>query len=80
MLFMYKDVLYVFLGFVLTETSDSKSTEPGNSDSSIPRLLRISTYQPYFNVDTREVSDRIMQSSFVNRGDFMQLTSHNPDL
>lgn len=66
------------------EADDSAGSraEPGDSEGrgSVPRIFRIGTYQPYFNVDTTEVSQRIVQSISLIRGDFMTMTNHNPDL
>lgn len=66
------------------EVEDSAGSRPepgdGEGQGSLPRIFRIGTYQPYFNVDTAEVLQRILQSVSLNRGDFMTMTKHNPDL
>ncbi|KAG0585986.1 hypothetical protein M758_2G053700 [Ceratodon purpureus] len=38
------------------------------------------SYRPYFNVDTSEVVERIRDSLFPFKGDFVEKTSHNPDM
>ncbi|KAI5076205.1 hypothetical protein GOP47_0008270 [Adiantum capillus-veneris] len=65
------------------EAEDSAGGRPDAGDEpqrGLPRFLRVTTYQPYFNIDTEEVSQRILQSLSLNRRDFISITSHNPDL
>lgn len=64
------------------EHLSSKAAEAGGSEGQggLPRIFRITTYKPYFNVDTTEVSQRILQSFLLSRGEFIGTTSHNPDL
>lgn len=38
------------------------------------------SYRPYFNVDTADVVERIRDSLFPFKGDFVEKTSHNPDM
>ncbi|KAM7272487.1 hypothetical protein ACFE04_027150 [Oxalis oulophora] len=44
------------------------------------RKFTIATYQPYFDVDTIDVLERIKDSLFPFRGTFTEKTSTNPDL
>jgi hypothetical protein len=37
-------------------------------------------YRPYFNVDTVDVLERIKDSLFPYQSDFVEKTSHNPDM
>lgn len=66
------------------EAEDAAASRQESGDEAkggLPRFLRVATYQPYFNVDTEEVSHRILQSLLLNRGgEFITMTSHNPDL
>eukprot|EP00250_Pteridium_aquilinum_P003126 c13458_g1_i1 orf=117-959(-) len=66
------------------EADDPVGTRPesgnGEGQGGLPRLFKITTYQPYFNVDTTEVLQRILLSFSLNHGEFMATTSHNPDL
>lgn len=41
--------------------------------------FNILSYRPYFDVDTIDVTDRIKDSLVVN-ADFIEKTSHNPDM
>jgi hypothetical protein len=41
--------------------------------------FNVVSYRPYFNVDTIDVTDRIIDSLMVN-ADFIEKTSHNPDM
>ncbi|KAH7366008.1 hypothetical protein KP509_18G058700 [Ceratopteris richardii] len=62
---------------------ESTGSRPQNGDESqggLPRFLRVSTYQPYFDVNTEDVSQRILHSLLLNWGEFMTVTNHNPDL
>lgn len=43
-------------------------------------IFSVVSYRPYFNVDTSDVLDRIKDSLFPFRGDFVEKTSHNPDM
>jgi len=44
------------------------------------RNFAIATYKPYFDVDTSDVLERIIDSLFPFRGTFNEKTSTNPDL
>ncbi|MCO5580561.1 hypothetical protein L7F22_034429 [Adiantum nelumboides] len=62
---------------------EGEGKRPDTSDEAqggLPQFLRVTTYQPYFNVDTEEVFQRVLQSFLLDRGQFISLTSHNPDL
>lgn len=41
--------------------------------------FNVLSYRPYFNVDTIDVTGRIKDSLMVN-ADFIEKTSHNPDM
>ncbi|MQL95321.1 hypothetical protein Taro_027984 [Colocasia esculenta] len=43
-------------------------------------IFSISSYSPYFNVDTDVVVDRIVSSLYPLRGDFFRKIDANPDL
>jgi hypothetical protein len=43
-------------------------------------FFSVHAYRPYFNVDTSDVVERIIDSVFPFRGDFVEKTSHNPDM
>lgn len=59
-------------------------SQPGGSGSSVPSgwqsYFSVVAYRPYFNVDTNDVLDRIRDSLFPLKGDFVEKTSHNPDM
>lgn len=38
------------------------------------------SYRPYFNIDTTDVLERVKDSLFPFKGDFVEKTSHNPDM
>jgi hypothetical protein len=42
--------------------------------------FNVITYRPYFNVDTVDVLERIKDSLFPYKSDFVEKTSHNPDM
>lgn len=48
--------------------------------SGLPHVFKITSYRSYFNVDTADVSERIIQSFLVNRREFLEKTNHNPDM
>ncbi|KAG6553678.1 hypothetical protein Mapa_004593 [Marchantia paleacea] len=52
----------------------------GATSSGLMGLFSVVSYRPYFNVDTNDVLDRIKDSLFPFRGDFVEKTSHNPDM
>ncbi|KAM7280382.1 hypothetical protein ACFE04_007516 [Oxalis oulophora] len=66
------------------DDSFSKPVSGSTSDQQQPtgwlRRFTISAYQPYFDVDTSDVLDRIKDSLFPFRGTFTEKTSDNPDL
>ncbi|CAM6125086.1 unnamed protein product [Calypogeia fissa] len=43
-------------------------------------FFSVHAYRPYFNVDTSDVVERIIDSVFPFRGDFVEKTSDNPDM
>lgn len=57
---------------------------PGNNaaapSSGFMAFFSVHAYRPYFNVDTSDVVQRIVDSVFPLRGDFVEKTSHNPDM
>jgi hypothetical protein len=48
--------------------------------SGFASFFSVHAYRPYFNVDTSDVVERIVDSVFPFRGDFVEKTSHNPDM
>jgi hypothetical protein len=58
--------------------SGSSSDEPQRSGWL--QRFTIAAYQPYFDVDTSDVLERIKESLFPFRGNFTEKTSENPDL
>lgn len=44
------------------------------------RFFSVSRFSPYFNVDTFDVLERIRDSVLPFRGNFVEKTSHNPDI
>ncbi|XP_004517152.2 uncharacterized protein [Cicer arietinum] len=44
------------------------------------RNFAVAAYKPYFDVDTSDVLERIIDSLFPFRGTFNEKTSTNPDL
>lgn len=56
----------------------------GEGGPSVPNqtwqgYFNVLSYRPYFDVDTIDVTDRIKDSLVVN-ADFIEKTSHNPDM
>ncbi|XP_057836078.1 uncharacterized protein LOC131046361 isoform X1 [Cryptomeria japonica] len=43
-------------------------------------FFSITSYRPYFNVDTYDVVERIIHSLYPHRGDFVEKIAHNPDM
>ncbi|XP_031498350.1 uncharacterized protein LOC116262945 isoform X2 [Nymphaea colorata] len=44
------------------------------------QFFTVSSYKPYFDVDTSDVLERIRDSLFPFKGDFSEKTANNPDL
>lgn len=59
-------------------------SQAGGSGSSVPSgwqsYFSVVAYRPFFNVDTNDVLDRVRDSLFPLKGDFVEKTSHNPDM
>lgn len=66
----------------IKETDDSNAAESSGNEGQgrIPRVFRIATYKPYFNVDTSDVLERILRSFLLNQGEFIKKTGQTPDL
>ncbi len=73
--------------FMLQADSFSKpgsGGQGGSGESSAPSgwqsYFSVVSYRPYFNVDTSDVLERVRDSLFPFKGDFVEKTSHNPDM
>lgn len=66
------------------DDSFSKPGPGGGQDENQPsgwqRYFGVAPYQPYFDVDTTDVLERIRDSLIPYRGTFSERTVHNPDL
>lgn len=71
------------------QDADDTFSKPANGPSSgngaapasgFMGWFSVHAYRPYFNVDTSDVVERIIDSVFPFRGDFVEKTSHNPDM
>eukprot|EP01018_Ginkgo_biloba_P027168 Gb_35618 [translate_table: standard] len=66
--------------------ADDTFSKPGpggqddNQSSGWQRYFSVTPYQPYFNVDTSDVLERIRDSLVPYKGTFAEKTLHNPDL
>ncbi|XP_078428117.1 integral membrane Yip1 family protein isoform X2 [Wolffia australiana] len=58
----------------------SSNESNGPTATSWAGVFSISSYSPYFNVDTDVVVDRLMGSVYPLRGDFISKIDANPDL
>ncbi|CAI9102228.1 OLC1v1000467C1 [Oldenlandia corymbosa var. corymbosa] len=56
--------------------SDNNNTQQGGWF----RTFSIAAYKPYFDVDTSDVIERIVESPFLFRGSFTEKTTERPDL
>eukprot|EP00898_Chlorokybus_atmophyticus_P007947 jgi/Chlat1/8153/Chrsp76S07607 len=52
----------------------------GNNNTGQPSFWKIARYQPYFNVDTVDVLNRIKDSLLPYKSDFLEKTEYNADL
>ena len=80
--------LIIFLGYVElifhSFCADTFSKPASGSDepqqSGWFQAFSIAAYKPYFDVDTSDVIERIIDSLFPFRGTFNEKTAGNPDL
>lgn len=68
-----------------TDADDSFSKPgPQAQEDREPRgwqgFFSVTRFRPYFNVDTSDVLERIRDSLLPYKGDFVEKTSHNPDI
>ncbi|KAK1298782.1 hypothetical protein QJS10_CPB14g01649 [Acorus calamus] len=61
-------------------SSGSGTAGDQQASSSWTGIFSISSYSPYFDVDTEDVVDRIMNSLYPTRGNFFRKIDGNPDL
>jgi hypothetical protein len=62
-----------------SKPASGSSNEPQQQGGWL-QTFAIATYKPYFDVDTSDVLERIIDSLFPFRGTFNEKTSTNPDL
>lgn len=60
--------------------TSSGGNAPAAPSAGFMSFFSVQAYRPYFNVDTSDVVERIRDSVLPFRGDFVEKTSHNPDM
>ncbi|KAJ9540588.1 hypothetical protein OSB04_027094 [Centaurea solstitialis] len=62
------------------DTFSRTSSSSGQPSAGWLKVFTIAAYQPYFDVDTSDILERIKDSFLPFRGNFNQKTASNPDL
>lgn len=61
-------------------SSGADDSQSGGGGGGWFRIFSVAAYQPYFDVDTSDVLDRIKESLIPFKGSFTEMVSNNPDL
>nr|XP_043635185.1 protein YIPF1 homolog [Erigeron canadensis] len=74
----------ISIGSGPTHDADVMFSKPGSGEQQPPpgwlKAFTVTAYQPYFDVDTSDILDRIKDSLFPLKGTFSEKTASNPDL